>query len=78
MLIPQIITYKEIMLLYGLSSPGAQRKLSIIRSTLGKNRHQHILLAEFAKAENVDATILENEFAKKFTGPGAKNIRNNP
>jgi hypothetical protein len=58
---PKTVTYKEIMLVYGLNPRAAQYKMMIVRSTLGKSRNQLILVAEFCKAENVEPEIFQTE-----------------
>jgi hypothetical protein len=57
MTLPKFITYKELMLVYGLGATAAQHKIGIIRSVLGKKRFQMILIPEFCKAENIEPTL---------------------
>jgi hypothetical protein len=64
---PKIITYKEIMVVYGFNAKRAQEKLWVIRGILGKKQFQAVLIAEFCKAENVDRDIFESELKKAYT-----------
>ena len=63
---PKFITYKELMLVYGLNLKAAEHKLSVIRSVLGKKRYQYIHIAEFCVAENIDQQIFETVLQKEI------------
>lgn len=64
--LPKIVTYKEIMLVYGFNPKRAQEKLWVIRGILGKKQYQAVLIPEFCKAENVEPAIFEAELKKAY------------
>lgn len=63
---PKVITYKEIMIVYGFNVRRAQDKVSVIRSILGKKRKQAILIAEFCEVENVKREIFEHDLKAAY------------
>jgi hypothetical protein len=65
--LPKTVTHNEIALVYGLTERQAQYKLTTIRAALGKKRTQHILIAEFCTAENIDRKIFETELQQSLT-----------
>lgn len=66
MTLPKFITYKELMLVYGLGPHAAQNKLTVIRNVLCKKRHQNILIQEFCQAENVEINLFLFELKKEM------------
>lgn len=66
MQLPKFITYKEIMLVYGLSTSAASHKLSFIRNVLNKKRYQNILIVEFCQAENLEVNLFLSELKKEM------------
>lgn len=54
------------MIVYGVSERQAYKKLTLIRSILGKKRRQDLLVAEFCQAENVDRKIFEAELLQGY------------
>lgn len=64
--IPKTVTHNEIARVYGLTQRQAKYKLTVIRAALGKTKTQHILIAEFCLAENIQREIFENELQKSL------------
>lgn len=64
--LPKVITYKEIMMVYGFDVSRAQKKLWVIRGVLGKQQRQSILVAEFCQAENVAKEIFIEELKEAY------------
>jgi len=74
MQLSKVVTYREIMTVYGMNKTQAQHKLGIIRSVLGKKGINSVLIAEFCKAENVEQSIFEDELRKEIEKFTAKNM----
>ena len=65
--LPKTVSYKELMIVYGLTKRQALHKMMVIRAALGKSRAQNVLVAEFCKAENVEQAIYTNELTQAYS-----------
>lgn len=72
MQLQKVVTYRELMMVYGINATQAQHKLTTIRAILGKKAINKLLIAEFCKAENVEQSIFEDELRKEIQNFSSK------
>ena len=75
MQLPKVVTYKEVMIVYGFEKGRAEKKIWHIRGILGKKQSQSILIDEFCEAENVKKDFFISglqEFYSKMLRPSGK------
>lgn len=77
MLVAKYITYRELMIYYGITAPAAQRMMAGVRFALNKKRDNRVHIQEFCDYENVKREIFESELDREFRNFKEKSSKNN-
>jgi hypothetical protein len=62
------ITHKEIMLLWGLSSHGAVKRLKVLKSSIDRERSNYLTVTQFCQAENISLEEFDTLIARAYNG----------
>lgn len=66
------ISYKEIMIFWGITEDAARKRLNLIRSSLGKNRFQRLSKIQYCKAEDITLEEFNQVYNQRMNLPYKK------